>query len=857
MKAQMKAVMASAVAIVLALAAVSGVTYSWFSDSEQANIDVSTGTLDVTLSEFKAVDRQDNPLTINNNRVSLTSLVPGDQIKVSYKVSYDSTINAKYRDVLIVNTNNMTSEDFGPDAINFSINDGDEDKVLSGSDMDQSGKIIFKDTELKDFNGSITYNRTIIIEVSEDYGTGIKDFAQNIRSMTVEISHEIYQAGYEPGYEFQNNTMVDGVGTVSNEENMIIGTTGSEPVSIEAEFINVFDSSDTKGYVFKADVVNLDSSSIEVDFTLTSDGQNYQFPEGGYALITLDIPGNISTPHVIDDDDDSDNDPEIVSSTYDSTANVTKVTFKAYHFSIYIVEDVGISSLDELKTMLSEAGSPGAGNTTLVIENDLDMTGAKWTPIKVDGYNGADIITIEGNGKTIYGLEAPLFKGGFAGGSGIVIKNLTIANSEIISTNTNGSGAFIESIDSMDIITLIDCHLISSSVSGSRTGGLVGWTSGYNNVNDGPVKTYVTIKDCSVINSNITGTGSVGGINGHAGANPWTYTTIENCIVEDCILKSTDSGSWRVGIVIGTANVGEVIINNITESNNEVIQGEAGVPSGQSVYYGRLALGDTGIVTIDGNPIVASDAGLDTVISSGVDKIELVAGKYDLPNSVSGKTITITGDKNCKISTGNGNNGYEALHGSSITFDGVTIVGQSSGQYNGFAHTGDMHYMNCTFEGTMTIYSDSTFENCTFNLPAGCYIWTAWGADTVTYEGCTFNTAGKALLVYHESGTCTVNVSNCTFNASSGDKAGAIANQYCAAIEIDNSGKGVGTDTSCNFVINTSGNTIDSNFSGEWRIKTIDNEGSITVNGISYNSLAVDGKNMVIDDNKNVTVVDS
>ena len=857
MKAQMKAVMASAVVIVLALAAVSGVTYSWFSDSEQANIDISTGTLDVTLSEFEAVDDQGNPLTVNNNRVSLTSLIPGDSIQVSYTISYKSNIDAKYRDVLIVNTDNMTSEDFGPNAIQFFITDNNTTEILSGSNMDQSGKITFKDTELKDFNGPITYSRTILIEVSEDYGTGIKDFAQNTRSMTVEISHEIYQAGYEPGYEFQNNIMVDGEGTVSNEENTIIGTTGDQAVPIEAEFVGVFDSSDTNEYLFTADVINLDSSSIEIDFNLILGGQKHTFLTDGYALITLDVPGNISTPHVIDDDNNPDNDPEIVSSTYDGIANVTKVTFKAYHFSTYIVEDVGISSLGELKTMLSEAGSSNAGDTTLVIENDLDMTDVSWTPINVDGYHGADIVTIEGNDKTIYGLEAPLFKGGFAGGSGIVIKNLTIANSEIISTNTNGSGAFIESIDSMDIITLIDCHLISSSVSGSRTGGLVGWTSGYNNVNDGPVKTYVTIKDCSVINSNITGTGSVGGINGHAGANPWTYTTIENCIVEDCILKSTDSDSWKVGIVVGTANTGEVVINNITESNNKLIQGEAGVPSGQNAYYGRLALGNTGIVTIDGNPIVASDAGLDTVISSGVDKIELVAGKYDLPNSVSGKTITISGDKNCEISTGNGNNGYEALHGSSITFDGVTIVGQSSGQYNGFAHTGDMHYMNCTFEGTMTIYSDSTFENCTFNLPAGCYIWTAWGADTVTYEGCTFNTAGKALLVYHESGICTVNVSNCTFNASSGDKAGAIANQDCAAIEIDNSGKGVGSHTSCAFVINTSGNTIDSNFSGEWRIKTIDNEGSITVNGISYNSLAVDGKNMVIDNNKNVTVVDS
>ena len=42
MKAQTKAIVASVVVIALALSAVSGITYSWFSDTEQSQIDVST-----------------------------------------------------------------------------------------------------------------------------------------------------------------------------------------------------------------------------------------------------------------------------------------------------------------------------------------------------------------------------------------------------------------------------------------------------------------------------------------------------------------------------------------------------------------------------------------------------------------------------------------------------------------------------------------------------------------------------------------------------------------------------------------------------------------------------------------------
>ena len=297
------------------------------------------------------------------------------------------------------------------------------------------------------------------------------------------------------------------------------------------------------------------------------------------------------------------------------TTNITGGTFVTLGCSKYCAE-VGLTETGttwvtgesvkdetELKDVLTNAGAAGAGDTMVVLSEDLDMSGVDWTPINVDGYHGADIVTIEGNGNTIKGLDAPLFAGGFAGGSGIVIKNLTIADSNIVSTSTTGSGAFIESSDSMDVITLENCHLVNSKVTGSRTGGLIGWTSGYSNQNDGPVKTYVTITNCSVVGCEISGEGTVGGINGHAGASDWTYTTIKNCTVKDCKLTSYDD-SYRVGVVLGTANSGEVTIENITASGNTVKQINGAVeiarPEGQSDLYGRAVLNETGLLVIDG-----------------------------------------------------------------------------------------------------------------------------------------------------------------------------------------------------------------------------------------------------------------
>lgn len=257
-----------------------------------------------------------------------------------------------------------------------------------------------------------------------------------------------------------------------------------------------------------------------------------------------------------------------------------------------------------------KAGESGSGNVTVTIDKDYDLTGYNWTALPVDGYNGAGIVTVEGNNHTITGLNTSLFAGGFAGTSGIVIKDLTLDNVSIKdTTNDQGIGAFINNVDSMPKIELDNCHLTDSSIDsngGARVGGLIGWTSGYNNPNDGPVDTYVTIQNCSVENTKITAKGSVGGIIGHAGANPATYHTFTNNTVTGCTLNSTDDGGWRVGVVVGTANVGEVALNNTTESGNTVTQTGKTAPAGQSNLYGRFVPGTTGKLVIDGTAVFDS-----------------------------------------------------------------------------------------------------------------------------------------------------------------------------------------------------------------------------------------------------------
>ncbi len=265
---------------------------------------------------------------------------------------------------------------------------------------------------------------------------------------------------------------------------------------------------------------------------------------------------------------------------------------------------VVVKTAAELATMLTTLTSAGSGNNIVEVVEDIQLAeGETWVPVKVDGYHGAGVITVKGNGHTIKGINAPLFAGGFAGKSGIVVKDLTLENVAILDNGNLGVGAFVGSIDSMEKIELNNCHLLNSTITttgDARTAGLIGWTSGYNNPNDGPVDTYIIVKNCSVEGCTITAKGSVGAIIGHAGANPATYHTIENNVVKNCTLHSTDNGGWRVGVVVGTANVGEVTIKGTIESGNTLIQDGKTAPAGQSNLYGRFVPGTTGTLTIDG-----------------------------------------------------------------------------------------------------------------------------------------------------------------------------------------------------------------------------------------------------------------
>ena len=198
-------------------------------------------------------------------------------------------------------------------------------------------------------------------------------------------------------------------------------------------------------------------------------------------------------------------------------------------------------------------------------------------------------------------------------------------------------------------------------------------------------------------------------------------------------------------------------------------------------------------------------------------------GTYTLP-SLKNKDVTIIGTKGTVIDMeGKLNN-----NATSVAFEGVTVKFANE-TYKGFQHTGKLTYKDCTITGQQFLYAnDVEFINCTFEQDSSdAYnVWT-YGAGSVLFKGCTFNCAGKAVLVYNEGYVAgqTVEFQNCKFNATA-----PVAGK--AAIEIDC------TFTSYNVVIDKATADGVTNFangsksgSPVWNVKKGSNPTTVTLDG--------------------------
>ena len=163
---------------------------------------------------------------------------------------------------------------------------------------------------------------------------------------------------------------------------------------------------------------------------------------------------------------------------------------------------------------------------------------------------------------------------------------------------------------------------------------------------------------------------------------------------------------------------------------------------------------------------------LDNDIANGAEKCRNVVFLGDGTQTVDVITGTITAE--------GGQLSYQ--RGSSFTFKNLKIKA-GEGSFDGVV-CDELVFENCTITGKLTFYGKASFKDCVFeNTMADQYsIWT-WGGTDVTFDKCTFNTNGKAILLYGQATAAkptNLVVKNCIFNDRNNGSAGK------AAIEIGN-----------------------------------------------------------------------
>ena len=245
---------------------------------------------------------------------------------------------------------------------------------------------------------------------------------------------------------------------------------------------------------------------------------------------------------------------------WDSTTNQYDV--KATYLNEDADGNILISSASELRyfAAMSNANNKEYMGRTIKLTSDIDLGGAEWTPINMEGGNNTDneinIITFDGQDHTISNFKINAtepYTGLFGVANFSIIKNLTVDNATV--TGVNHVGAIV----GHGMVTTIDkCKVTNSNITtavrknaqgnwddGDKAGAIIGWT------NEGKCN----ITNCTVESCTITGYRDFGGVVGYYGTTGG-IGSVKNNTVKDVKLvtdrtKTYGSESKNIGDIVG------------------------------------------------------------------------------------------------------------------------------------------------------------------------------------------------------------------------------------------------------------------------------------------------------------------
>lgn len=244
------------------------------------------------------------------------------------------------------------------------------------------------------------------------------------------------------------------------------------------------------------------------------------------------------------------------------------------------------------------------------------------------------------------------------------------------------------------------------------------------------------------------------------------------------VANATFNTGKKAAIVVksvegATVNLSNVDIAKVAEDTDFAVW----VDEDSAAYADKVVV-EGGLCKVEGSSMAVTRS-QEELNAAAVQNayVYLAAGEYTLNSYPAGLTLVGVEDGVVFNATGKKYGVY-----GDVTIENVKIL-FTNANYTGFQHTTTLYFKNCTIVGQPFLYGEkAVFENCTFEqTSASAYnVWT-YGAKDVEFNGCTFNCAGKSVLIYTESGNGqNVAFNNCALNASA-------PAEGKAAIEIDSS----------------------------------------------------------------------
>ncbi len=626
-----RALLASVFSLVICVAMLVGSTFAWFTDSASTGVNtITAGNLDIKLSYKNAADSAYNEVSAQTTDLFVNSQdgeirwEPGAAsvcyfkienlgslaLQYKVKVSYNDTVTYTGADGEVKLSNAIKSAfvDLG----NTEKTYANRTELIAAAQAAGTAGLGYETTTAVKMQKETTGYFALILWMPEDIGntynlpTGARpleiQFGVDVVATQVMEENDSFGNDYDEFAQWPNfpeRIYVAETLPYTSEKIVVENYEKGYWITIPAGAVVPAESNPNPQSVTVAFNAEPGSDKITYTLALTDEKNN---------ALTLSKAATIDTYLGLGLENVASADATVAYTESNGKIRISSANVGSYVVTYSNPNVTTVSNATEF-TQAFEALATKPGHT-ISLAADIEMKDVAWTGVDNKSF------TLLGNGYAIKNLNntSVHYAGNKAAGglvnelgagNSVIIKNVTLEGVNVGNETDVNAGAVVGYADAAREITLENVTVTGATVTSSGyAGGLIGWNSGYGNTSDGAVYSIYTMKDCKVVNSTITGGGSTGGAVGHAGCSYFTTNTIDNFQMTGTTVTTTETKNnalraEKVGMIVGTANIGDVVIANCEAadfSGNTVCGTE-----NSNVIVGRLATSSGhGTLTING-----------------------------------------------------------------------------------------------------------------------------------------------------------------------------------------------------------------------------------------------------------------